>query len=142
MAELVEHRVHPVGVGPDVGENPHVVRVLASDAGAEGVLALALPLVEIAPGDHTPHVQPQTVEGPAGQVLEVLTLEVAVQVDAGNVGSPVEERARKVPRHDLVYAELPLSASVSISLLSSLNGASVADSSLAMIPASSPASIS
>jgi hypothetical protein len=102
VAELVEHGVHPVGVGPYVGQHAYVVGVLAPDTGAEGVLALALPFVEVAPGYDTPHLEPQAVEGLSGQLLEVLPLEVAVEVDAGQGGCPVEERtpvlSKRVPR--------------------------------------------
>ena len=65
-------------------------------------LALALPLVEIAPGEHTPHVEPRPIEGLSGQGLEVPAPEVPVEVDAGNVGRPVKERTsvltKKIPK--------------------------------------------
>ena len=50
MAQLVQHRAHPVLVGHDVGQHAHVA--LAVDVGAEGVRALAGLLVEVAAGDH------------------------------------------------------------------------------------------
>jgi hypothetical protein len=48
VAELVEHRVHPVSVRSDIGEHPHVVRVLPTDREAEGMLVLAGPRIEVA----------------------------------------------------------------------------------------------
>src|SRR3712207_8358394 len=46
VAELVEHRIHPVRVRPDVHQNPYVVRVLPPYGEAEAVLVLAPSLVE------------------------------------------------------------------------------------------------
>ena len=50
VAQLVEHRAHPVFVGHDVGQHPHVA--FAVDVGAKGVGALAGLFVEVAAGDH------------------------------------------------------------------------------------------
>lgn len=117
MSELAEHRVHPVGVRSDVGQHPNVVRVFATQAGAECVRALALPLVEVAREDHTPHVQPQSIEGTAGKGLQVLPLEVAVEVDARYIGSPVEEwtsvLTRKTPKKLASGSEWPSKAGLS-----------------------------
>jgi uncharacterized protein (DUF427 family) len=66
VAELVEHRVHPVGVRLHVHKNPHVVGVVPPYGEAEAVLVLALSLVEVALCQDVSHLEAQSVVGIAG----------------------------------------------------------------------------
>jgi hypothetical protein len=94
VAELVEHRVHPVGVRPYVGEHPHVVGVLAPDRETEGVLVLAVSPVEVALRYDAPHVQAQRVVGSAGELRQVPLPEAAVHVERCVLRGFLEERVR------------------------------------------------
>ncbi len=116
VAELVEHGVHPVGVGPDVGQHPHVVWVLPADREAEGVLVLAGPAVQVAPGNHAPHVQAEAVVGPAGQLRQVAFPEVAVQVEPFVVRGLLEKGIPEVPGQDGLDAETLLEPLVEVVL--------------------------
>ena len=95
MAQLVQHRAHPVFVGHDVGQHADVA--LAVDVGAEGVRALARLLVEIAAGDHVVDRQADAgVEVPA-QLQDVGLLVGRVEIGLEDGGRFLEERIVIVP---------------------------------------------
>ncbi len=85
VAELVEHRVHPVRVRPDVHQHSYIVRVVPPYGEAEAVLVLAISLVEVAPCQDISHLEAHVVVGPAGEHFKVFISEEAIQVGAVSV---------------------------------------------------------
>ena len=102
VPELVQHRVHPVLGRPHVREHADVVAAVHVDA--EGVLALAVALVEVGAGEQALDVEADSVEVAPRQRLEILLGEPGIEVDLGG-GCLLEERIAVVPRAELVDAD-------------------------------------
>ena len=96
VAELVQHRVHPLLAGHDVREHADVAGSV--DVDAERVLALAVAREEVAAVEHGARLEPDSVVGAARDLDEVGALEEAVEVDAALGRHLLEERVGVVPR--------------------------------------------
>ena len=102
MPELVEHRVHPPLVRLDVAQHPDVA--VAVDVDAEGVLALAVPGVEIALVEHVAHVETDAVVRADGERLQITAGEERIEIERAAGRRVLEERVVEVPRTKLVGA--------------------------------------
>ena len=95
MAQLVEHRAHPVLVGHDVGQHAHIA--LAVDVGAEGVGALAGLFVEVAPRDHVVDRQADSRVKIAAKLEDVGFRVDRVEIGGENGRRFLEERIVVMP---------------------------------------------
>ena len=80
VAELVQHRVHPLLRRHDVREHANVTATV--DVDAERVLALALPREEVAAVDHRARLEADAVVGAPRDLDQIGVLEERVEVDA------------------------------------------------------------
>ncbi len=96
VADLVQHRLGPLGVRLDVAEDPHVAGSV--DVEAEGVLVLGRAGVEIGAPEYLGHVEAVPGEGFEGQLCEVASGEPLVEVHPGGTRGLLEERVVVVVR--------------------------------------------
>ena len=95
VAELVEHRAHPVFVGHDVGEHSHVA--FAVDVGAKCVGALAGFFVEVAAGDDVVDRQADAGIEIAAQLEDVGFCVHRVEIGGENGGCFLKKRIVVMP---------------------------------------------
>ena len=89
VADLVVDSVHPIGIGLDVAQHAHVL--IAVDAGAKGVRALALFFIKVAAGQDAPDLHAHALIVVGGQLHWILALDHFVEVHAAQHGCFLEE---------------------------------------------------
>ena len=99
VAELVQHRVHPLLRRHHVRQHADVAGPV--DVDAERVLALAVPREQVAAVDHGARLEPDAVVGAPRDLDQIGVLEERVEVDAALGRHLLEERVGVVPRREL-----------------------------------------
>ena len=142
VAELVQHRVHPVLAGHDVREHADVAGPV--DVDAERVLALAVAREEVAALEHAARLEPDPVVRAARELDEVRALEERVEVDAALGRHLLEERRRRSATAASSAAAQPNRAArrSSRSAFQRANGSAVARSASSSVAISFSSSIS
>ena len=103
VAELVQQRVHPVGIGLDAAQDAHVAG--AVDVAGKSVLVLARLFEQVAALDDVVDVQAHAVEVRFGQGDQVLVLVIGVEVHRVDDRRLLEEAVLVVPGLELLFGD-------------------------------------